>query len=150
MAAKNKIAEFVSNYWLFGILLVMTGFNFTCNLCFCHISNEGIILTFVGILATFIVVSNYAQVKNLEDKIETYRQESEKKVKGIDFATILFTAQVFNKRSQDSFLNSRRDELIQLLRQEFPNEKEAAIESAVNYFYKIEYRTNIDNPDTPK
>jgi flagellar motor component MotA len=33
-------------------------------------NNETLILTFVGILATFIVISNYAQVKDIESKLE--------------------------------------------------------------------------------
>lgn len=36
-----------------------------------RIEEAGIVLTFVGILATFIVVSNYAQVKSIEDKMES-------------------------------------------------------------------------------
>ncbi len=34
------------------------------------ISNESLILTFVGILATFIVVSNHMQVKEIKNELE--------------------------------------------------------------------------------
>ena len=36
------------------------------------------ILLFVGILATFIVVGNYLQVKSIEEKVDNYKKELEK------------------------------------------------------------------------
>jgi len=43
------------------------------------IVNESIVLIFVGILATFVVVSNYAQVKDIERKFEEKAGEIESK-----------------------------------------------------------------------
>jgi len=49
------------------------------------IDPQGIVLVFVGILATFVVVSNYAQVltikQDFESKITEIEQNSEKKIK---------------------------------------------------------------------
>jgi hypothetical protein len=49
-------------FFLFAVFLNWT-FNF-------GISDNGIVLTFVGIAATFIVVSNYAQVKDIEGRFK--------------------------------------------------------------------------------
>lgn len=42
-------------------------------------SSESLIISFVGILATFVVVSNYAQVKAIEDKFNSKLEEMEQK-----------------------------------------------------------------------
>jgi len=70
MNLKSKISKFVSYYWLFGILLVLLGFDIAYHFCCCKIASEGIILVLIGILATFVVVGNYAQVKDIENKME--------------------------------------------------------------------------------
>jgi tetratricopeptide (TPR) repeat protein len=57
-------------FFLFAVFLNRT-FNF-------GISDNGIVLAFVGIAATFIVVSNYAQVKDIELKFEKYKDDIQK------------------------------------------------------------------------
>ena len=37
--------------------------------------NSSIILTFIGILSTFIVIGNYIQIKQAEDKVESLKKE---------------------------------------------------------------------------
>jgi hypothetical protein len=44
--------------------------------CF-GISNDSIVLTFIGIIATFVVISNYIQVKEIERKFDSKRIELE-------------------------------------------------------------------------
>lgn len=39
------------------------------------IHKESIVLTFIGILATFVVVSNYVQIKEIKDSHEEFRKE---------------------------------------------------------------------------
>jgi len=48
-----------------------------------YISNENIILVFIGILATFIVVSNYMQVNNIERKINNSISITDKQYKEV-------------------------------------------------------------------
>lgn len=43
-------------------------------------SSESLIITFIGILATFVVVSNFSQVANIEEKADRKIKEIEKKV----------------------------------------------------------------------
>ncbi|MDR3226281.1 MAG: hypothetical protein LBT56_01235 [Prevotellaceae bacterium] len=58
----------------------MLGFVFACFIPVIAVNNNyiGIILAFVGILATFVVVSNYAQVRDIENK--TKEQINELKI----------------------------------------------------------------------
>ncbi|NLE03667.1 MAG: hypothetical protein GX638_02545 [Crenarchaeota archaeon] len=58
----------LANYWLFGISLILLGASLILNISHTVICNESLVITFVGILATFIVVGNYAQTTNLETK----------------------------------------------------------------------------------
>ena len=66
-----KVAkEFLTNNWfLFFLLVILLGFDIYSRISFVCITNESIVLVFVGILATFVVVSNYAQVKDIRDEM---------------------------------------------------------------------------------
>jgi hypothetical protein len=46
-------------------------------------SSESLVITFIGILATFVVVSNFSQVANIEQKADSKIKEIEDKVKVI-------------------------------------------------------------------
>jgi peptidoglycan hydrolase CwlO-like protein len=60
-------------FFLFAILLNKSfGFG---------ISGDSIVLTFVGIAATFVVVSNYAQVKEIEDRTKDLLEQERNKLK---------------------------------------------------------------------
>jgi hypothetical protein len=80
----NMIYKFLKSGWFcVGIIIILLGFDFACHIpCLSVTSNYvGAILAFVGILATFVVVGNYAQVKDLEHRylreIETVSEEVE-------------------------------------------------------------------------
>jgi hypothetical protein len=63
------IKELFFNYWfLWGIIIILLGTIVFCLIPKIDITNNyvSVIFGFVGILATFIVVSNYAQVKEIE------------------------------------------------------------------------------------
>jgi len=45
--------------------------------------NTTLILSFVGILATFIIVSNYAHLKTIEKKSEKINDDLQKKIQGV-------------------------------------------------------------------
>ena len=73
--AKRNIPKWV--YWVWLISIIAFGFSIAA--LFIRISynwnveflSRAIILAFVGILATFIVISNYAQVKEVKDEFKT-------------------------------------------------------------------------------
>ena len=60
--------------FIFGQILITTNFNI-------EITNENVILVFVGIIATFIVVSNFAQVADVKrefrQRVENVKKEHE-------------------------------------------------------------------------
>jgi len=53
--------------WLVGLLILLVVVDICLHISHTVIESEHIVLTFVGILATFIVVSNYMQVKEVKD-----------------------------------------------------------------------------------
>lgn len=71
-----------------GLLLVVIVIAFSCLFFFIclndqyhfGISGDGIVLTFVGALATFIVVGNYMQVKDIERKFESKTRDLSNKI----------------------------------------------------------------------
>ncbi|MDR3226739.1 MAG: hypothetical protein LBT56_03610, partial [Prevotellaceae bacterium] len=70
----KKDEKYISTifYWISGFsflfsLIAICGAFFYKNTV---LTNESIVLIFVGILATFVVVSNYIQVKSIEDRTE--------------------------------------------------------------------------------
>jgi hypothetical protein len=80
---KNKK---VFGYWLVVILL---GIDVCCHISYnCVIENVNYLFAIIGILATFIVVGNYMQVKDIEGKFEAKNEEVktvfESQIKGIE------------------------------------------------------------------
>ena len=80
---KNKCTTIF--YWVSGISFLMSSIAF-CYACVSRkviIDDESIVLIFVGILATFVVVGNYAQVKSIEQdfsqKVGELKYEFDKK-----------------------------------------------------------------------
>lgn len=72
-------------FFVIFLLIILIGIEFYFHISYVCITEESIVLSFVGILATFIVVSNYAQVKSIE---ESTRNEIEKFKKEISELTI--------------------------------------------------------------
>lgn len=72
------------NFWLFGISLILLGASLFLNISNTIITNESIVLVFVGILATFIVVGNFAQVteirNNTNSQIVDLELKTQKKI----------------------------------------------------------------------
>lgn len=66
-------------YILFSISIILIFISITLNISQIVVTNESIVLVFIGILATFIVVSNYSQVSdvktNVENKIEKLEEQ---------------------------------------------------------------------------
>jgi positive regulator of sigma E activity len=64
-----------SKYFLEGIIIILLGVIVFHHFYEIEGNDVTLILSFVGILATFIVVSNYAQVKEIKDEVEAYKQK---------------------------------------------------------------------------
>jgi hypothetical protein len=66
-------------YSLFGISIILIFISITLNISQYIVTDESIVLLFIGILATFIVVSNYSQVSdiksNIDNKIEKLEEQ---------------------------------------------------------------------------
>lgn len=81
----NKMIKWLGNYWISGAAVIMLGFSIALNFGNFSSNDTGIILTFVGILATFIVVGNYAQVMAIRDDskkaIEEMRADFDNRIK---------------------------------------------------------------------
>lgn len=52
--------------WL-GILIIIAGFIFASTISWIYISNESLVLGFVGVLATFVVISNYSELRDIRN-----------------------------------------------------------------------------------
>jgi hypothetical protein len=104
----------------------------------------------VGILATFVVVGNYAQVRSVEDKFDKkineiedgFQKNADLTKENIDFMTVLFMAPLLSEKSRKLFLSGQRVDLIQLLQEELPYQEKAKIKKAVDFYFKIKH--NID------
>lgn len=80
------------NFWLFGISLILLGASLFLNISNTIITNESIVLVFVGILATFIVVGNFAQVTEIRNNTNSQIVDLELKTqKKIDELNNLYT-----------------------------------------------------------
>jgi hypothetical protein len=55
------------NFWLLGIAIILLGASIFLNISHTVITNESLVLTFIGILATIIVVGNFAQVAEIRN-----------------------------------------------------------------------------------
>ncbi len=78
-----------SCYWILGfsilVNIISLAFHFLNRSIIC--SDQSIVLVFIGILATFIVIGNYAQVKNLENEFKKTINDIEKKYEQLYRAT---------------------------------------------------------------
>ena len=66
----GRLWSLFANNWLLGMLILLVGIDICCHISYSVVESENIVLLFVGILATFVVVSNYIQVKEAERKFE--------------------------------------------------------------------------------
>ncbi len=66
----NEICRFLGNHWILCISIILLTISISLNISRITVSNESIVLTFIGILTTFVVVSNYAQVKDVQSQFE--------------------------------------------------------------------------------
>ena len=74
----------VGNHWLIGLAILLLAISIALNIDHSTIAKESIVLGFVGVLATFIVVGNYAQVKAIESQSDNRIKEIEDKFKELE------------------------------------------------------------------
>ena len=67
----TRVKSCLCNYFfVIGLLIIIFGFDIYCNIDYICVTDESIVLVFVGILATFIVLGNYAQVVKIENDLK--------------------------------------------------------------------------------
>ncbi|GHU86795.1 hypothetical protein FACS1894153_4350 [Bacteroidia bacterium] len=65
--SKCWVKELICNHWfIVGILIVLIVIDICIHISEIVVVKESIVLTFIGILATFVVISNYAQLKDIK------------------------------------------------------------------------------------
>jgi hypothetical protein len=64
----SKVISWFNNYWIIVIIIALMCIDICCHISWNIIESDHIVLTFVGVLATFVVVSNYSQVKEVKDE----------------------------------------------------------------------------------
>jgi hypothetical protein len=101
-----------TNFWLFGISLILLGISIFLNISQTVITNESVVLTFIGILATFIVVGNYTQVtdirNNTNKQITDLETKTQKKIDELDLLILNFnkTSEKIEKLELETYYNS--------------------------------------------
>jgi len=97
----------LSSAFLFWVLAVIAYKYFDFGI----IDEKGIVLTLIGVLATFIVVSNYMQVKEIENKFNKQIYETNKKI--LELQQILEQFQEFSpffSQIAEQFKNKIKDD----------------------------------------
>ena len=91
------IYSILSKYFIHGIIIIILGFVFAglFNILDIDKNETGIILTFVGVLATFVVVSNFAQVKSIENSFDKKISEIKEKTSNNILGTVLYNLGMF-------------------------------------------------------
>ncbi|GEM_PF-3773566 len=117
-------------YWMFAILIFFLGICISMHVSSCVISNEGTVLTFVGILATFVVVSNYYQVVEIERKMNEKIENLESKI--LDINTL--KEDITNTLSKNN--QSVIFELVKLIRK-YENANKKKKEKIINQLYSF-------------
>lgn len=98
------------NYWIFGISIILLGASLFVNISNVVINNQSIVLIFIGILATFIVVSNYAQVSEIKNstdkKVQDLETETKDQIKQLNilFKNVEETKEKLTKTEKNTYL----------------------------------------------
>lgn len=64
-----------------------------------HTSEDSLIITFIGILATFIVIGNYSQVSHIIDENKSYQDKTEQRIEALNDTHEEFVKDVTTKVS---------------------------------------------------
>jgi len=148
---KAKYPKWVCWFCLISIIslaLSVSTFYMNSNLIWnVEIVSVSIVLAFVGILATFIVVSNYSQVKNIESnfdkKVKNLELTFSNKIKDFQDKTVEFMADSkLMKSIADMSINENVNELSKI----YYKEKGEQMNELFSLVYHIAYQ-NKDNKE---
>ena len=64
-----------------------------------HTSEDSLIITFIGILATFVVIGNYSQVSHIIDENKSYQDKTEQRIEALNDTHEEFVKDVTTKVS---------------------------------------------------
>lgn len=113
-------------------------------------SSESLIITFIGILATFVVVSNFSQVANIEEKADRKIKEIEKKVNMISKqcldktdSTSLASSIIQTKEMIDIIKGSDELKSLETVKDEAKNEMMGELEDDIKRYE----RANLEEID---
>jgi len=67
----SKIISWMNAHWIILLLIFMVAIAIRVTISPSVIENDTLVITFVGILATFVVVGNYMQVKEIKDEFNS-------------------------------------------------------------------------------
>lgn len=106
--------EFKDKYYLgiVGFAIVISLISISLNISNLVICNETIVLTFIGIIATFIVIGNYSQVAEIRNNTKSQMESLDKKIqtKIKEFENlhdeILTATEKLNEIEKKTYLNS--------------------------------------------
>ncbi|MDR1542866.1 MAG: hypothetical protein LBS50_00355 [Prevotellaceae bacterium] len=76
----SKLQKLISNFWVVFILICLLVIDIAFHISHSVFDSQNLVLGFVGILATFIVVSNYMQVKEIEKVFDKKNIELQSKI----------------------------------------------------------------------
>jgi hypothetical protein len=138
----NQINELKNKPYPKTIFFWLSGFSFLFSIiavcgAFVHkntvLENESIVLILVGILATFIVVGNYMQVKDIEGKFE----------KLISVQKNDFTTKIAELKEERMLFELKNNEVLSLMYLEIAKIYYNNQPKDNNYKYKLNYKENI-------
>lgn len=106
----TRVKNFFCNYsFIIGLLIIIFGFDIYCNIDYICVTDESIVLVFVGILATFIVMGNYAQVVKIENDLkEEIQRTATKEARKV-------AADVIKQSMKNNKISIKDDDIVNLL-----------------------------------
>lgn len=148
-AINSQIHRSMYSHWfLWGIVIIILGIILVTQTPTLDYNQNyiAVILGFIGVLATFIVVSNYAQLKNTENTIEKIKTEIDEKISivnnRLDKMDEKFNLQtpfieieiegVLDKNTKAKFVSDICDN--------FPNDKVLKIGDSVYVFFRANHK----------
>ncbi|MDR1561213.1 MAG: hypothetical protein LBS23_02550, partial [Holosporaceae bacterium] len=107
---KKHIKHCWVHWFLWGIVIILLGGIFFSQIKYFQIEDNyvGLVLGFIGVLATFIVVSNYVQVKSVQNEINMIRDELDKSIydaKG-ELASLSYCTEAVKFERDNSIVNA--------------------------------------------
>jgi uncharacterized membrane protein len=83
---KKLLSKLNKNWFIVGIIIILIGVDISIHIPIIDIKSSyfGAIISFIGIIATFIVIGNYAQVHNIKEEYNNYQKTTDKKIEQLE------------------------------------------------------------------